>query len=69
MPMIDISSDEDARLEKIVPMFLRGDKCATKRVKWAIHEVLQRAFERAAVQPVKSSNAVPFGTEASAGQN
>lgn len=69
MPMIDISPDEDARLERIVPEFLRGDKCLTKRVKWAIHQAVQRAAERAAEQPVKSLNAAPFGTEASAGQN
>lgn len=59
MPMIDITPEEDARLEKIVPMFLRGDKCLTKRVKWAIDEICKRASSVAPTPQPQQSYTIP----------
>ena len=42
MPMIVIPTEEDDLLEKIVPVYLRGQNKTTQRVRWAIIEVLQQ---------------------------
>ena len=40
MPLIEVTVEEDASLEGVVPKYLKGPKATTRRVQWAISEVV-----------------------------
>lgn len=41
MPLVEVKTEDDARLEQIAPEYLRGPKATTRRVQWAIHEIVR----------------------------
>ena len=45
MPQIVLTADDDKRLERIAPQYLRGKRKTAQRVRWAIEQLLKRAEE------------------------
>lgn len=55
MAIVRTTPEEDRRLEEVVPEFLRGQKNATKRVRWAIERLLELMGDR----PLDAGEATP----------
>ena len=50
MPIVEITPEEDSRLERLAPDYLKGQRNAMRRVRWG----LGRLFELVPADPSKS---------------
>lgn len=40
MPLIEVTAEQDRALEGVAPSYLKGPKATTRRVQWAISEIV-----------------------------
>ena len=55
--LIDVPIEDDRKLEKVVPAYLKGKKKTTVRVLWAIYQLTSRGNGKPTQQKPEQSNA------------